>query len=108
MALSLKVGDEFGNFDDLRSKSKYILRNILCNVLYNCYTCNVLYTCSKYSISVERALSQVACPGIRKGGGGRKSERIFFFLLFNFSREGPAKKIADKIIFPTKKVAKYR
>ena len=41
-------------------------------------------------------------------GGGRKSERIFFFLLFNFSREGPAKKIADKIIFPTKKVAKYR
>ena len=43
-----------------------------------------------------------------RGGGGRKSERIFFFLLFNFSREGPAQKIADKIIFPTKKVAKYR
>ena len=42
-----------------------------------------------------------------RGGGGRKSERIFF-LLFNFSREGPAQKIADKIIFPTKKVAKYR
>ena len=40
-------------------------------------------------------------------GGGRKSERIFF-LLFNFSREGSAQKIADKIIFPTKKVAKYR
>ena len=37
-------------------------------------------------------------------GGGAKSERIFF-LLFNFSREGPAQKIADKIIFPTKKVA---
>ena len=34
-----------------------------------CYTCNVLYTCSKYSISVESALSPVACPGIRKGGG---------------------------------------
>ena len=29
-----------------------------------CYTCNVLYTCSKYSISVERALSPVACPVI--------------------------------------------
>ena len=33
--------------------------------------------------------------------GGRKSEGIFFFfLLFNFSREGPAQKIPDKIIFP--------
>ena len=109
MALSLKVGDEFGNFDDLKKKIKVyitILRNILGNVLYNCYTCNVLYTCSKYSISVERALSPVACPGIRKGVG-RKSERIFF-LLFNFSREGSAQKIADKIVFPTKKVAKYR
>ena len=42
-----------------------------------------------------------------RGGEGRKSEKIFF-LLFNFSREGPAQKIADKIIFPTKKVAKYR
>ena len=43
------------------------------------------------------------------GGEGRKSKRIFFFfLLFNFSREGPAQKIADKIIFPTKKVARYR
>ena len=40
-------------------------------------------------------------------GGGRKSERIFF-LLFNFSREGSAQKIADKITFPTEKVAKYR
>ena len=110
MALSLKVGDEFGNFDDLKKKIKVyitILRNILCNVLYNCYTCNVLYTCSKYSISVERALSPVACPGIRKGGGG-ENLKGFFFLLFNFSREGSAQKIADKIIFPTKKVAKYR
>ena len=42
-----------------------------------------------------------------RGGGGRKSERIFF-LLFNFSREGPAQKIPDKMIFPTEKVAKYR
>ena len=40
-------------------------------------------------------------------GGGRKSERLFF-LLSNISRGGPAQKIADKIIFPTKKVAKYR
>ena len=82
MALSLKVGDEFGNFDDLKKKIKVyitILRNILCNVLYNCYTCNVLYTCSKYSISVERALSPVACPGIRKGVGGENLKGFFFF-----------------------------
>ena len=39
-------------------------------------------------------------------GGGAKIRKDFFFLLFNFSREGPAHKIADKIIFPTKKVAK--
>ena len=88
MALSLKVGDEFGNFDDLKKKIKVyitILRNILCNVLYNCYTCNVLYTCSKYSISVERALSPVACPGIRKGGGEYLKG---FFFAFQFFKGG--------------------
>ena len=47
-----------------------------------------------------------ACPGIRKRGGP-KSES-FFFLLFNFSGGGPAPKIAEKLIFSTKKVAKYR
>ena len=56
--------------------------------------------CSKYSISVERALSPVACPGIRMGGGGDENLKGFFFVLFNFSREGPAQKIPDKIIFP--------
>ena len=40
--------------------------------------------------------------------GGGENLKGFFFLPFNFSREGPAQKIADKIIFPTKKVAKYR
>ena len=43
----------------------------------------------------------VACPGICKGG------TEWFFLLFNFSRGGPAHKIVQKMIFPTKKVAKY-
>ena len=38
-------------------------------------------------------------------GGGKNLKGLFFFLLFNFSREGPAQKIADKIIFPSKKVA---
>ena len=38
--------------------------------------------------------------------GGRKSKRLFFFLLFNFSRGGPAQRIAEKIIFPTKKSSK--
>ena len=92
MALSLKVGDEFENFDDLKKQIKVyitILRNILCNVLYSCYTCNVLYTCSKYSISVERALSPVACAGIRKGRGG-ENLKGFFFWLFNISRGGPS------------------
>ena len=51
----------------------------------------------------------VACPGIRKGGGGggQKSERLFF-LFFNFLRGDPAQKTAEKMIFPTKKVAKFR
>ena len=38
-------------------------------------------------------------------GGGRKSERLFFYF-FYFSRGGgPAQKIAEKMIFPTEKVA---
>ena len=41
-------------------------------------------------------------------GGGPKSESLFFFLLFNFSGGGAAQKIAEKMIFSTKKVAKYR
>ena len=36
-----------------------------------------------------------------------KSENLFF-LFFNFSEGGPAQKIAEKIIFRLKKVAKYR
>ena len=47
------------------------------------------------------------CPAIRKGGGAQNL-KAFFFLLFNFSGGGPAQKIAEKIIFSTKKVAKYR
>ena len=43
-----------------------------------------------------------------RGGGGPKSESLFF-LLFNFSGGGaPAQKIAEKITFSTEKVAKYR
>ena len=49
-----------------------------------------------------------ACPGIRKGGGGAKSESPFFWL-FNFSEGGyPAQKRDEKMIFWTKKVARYR
>ena len=48
------------------------------------------------------------CPGIRKRGGGPKSESVFFLLL-NFSGGGgPAQKIAEKMTFSTKKVAKFR
>ena len=35
-------------------------------------------------------------------GGGRKSERLFF--AFQFFKGGPAQKIAEKIMFPTKKL----
>ena len=42
---------------------------------------------------------------VREGAQNLK----LFFLLFNFSGGGgPAQKIAEKIIFSTKKVAKYR
>ena len=49
-----------------------------------------------------------ACPGIRKRGGPKSESFFFFFLLFNFSGGGPAQKLAEKMIFSTKKVAKYR
>ena len=51
-----------------------------------------------------------ACPGIRKRGGP-KSESLFFFFFFAFQffrGGGPAQKLAEKMIFSTKKVAKYR
>ena len=34
-------------------------------------------------------MDAVACPEIRKGGGGRKSERLFF-LAFQFFKGGPS------------------
>ena len=48
-----------------------------------------------YDTALE--LHSVACPGIRKA----------FFLNFNFSRVA-VHKIAEKMIFVAKKVAKYR
>ena len=41
-------------------------------------------------------------------GGGPKSESPFFFAFQFFRGGGPAQKIAEKMIFFTKKVAKYR
>ena len=49
----------------------------------------------------------VACPGIRWGGGGGENPKGFF-LLFTWFYPITAQKIAAKMIFPTKKVAKYR
>ena len=40
-------------------------------------------------------------------GGGPKSGSLFFLLLFNIFRGGPAQKLAGKITFSTKKVANY-
>ena len=50
----------------------------------------------------------VACPGIRKGGGRKSDLNFLFFFAFQFFKGGPAQKIAEKMIFPTKKVAKYK
>ena len=40
--------------------------------------------------------------------GGQKSEGLFFAFQYFKGGGGPAQKIAEKMIFPTKKVAKYR
>ena len=48
----------------------------------------------------------MACPGIRKGGGGENLKGFFF--AFQFFKGCQAQKIAEIIIFPTEKVAKYR
>ena len=57
---------------------------------------------------MKNTYSPGACPGIRKRGGGAQNLKTFFFLS-NFSGGGgPAQKIAEKLIFSTKKVAKYR
>ena len=45
-----------------------------------------------------------ACPGIRKGGGG--GQNLLFLFVFQYFKGGPAQKIAEKMIFTTKKVAK--
>ena len=56
------------------------------------------------------SLKPSACPGIGKGGGGAQNLKafFFFFLLFNLLGGGPAENIAEKMIFSTKKAAKYR
>ena len=50
-----------------------------------------------------------ACPGIRKRGGPKSESLFFFFFCFSIFQGGggPAQKIAEKMIFSTKKVAKY-
>ena len=57
-----------------------------------------------------------ACPGICKRGGPKSESLFFFFFVFFFfffcfsifQGGGPAQKLAEKMIFSTKKVAKYR
>ena len=44
-----------------------------------------------------------------RGGGGPKSESLFiYFIFFKNFQGGAAQKIAEKMIFSTEKVAKYR
>ena len=55
------------------------------------------------------SLKPGACPGIGKGGGLKSENFFFFFFAFqSFSGGGPAENIAEKMIFSTKKAAKYR
>ena len=42
-----------------------------------------------YSVMIIFILSTGACPGIRKGGGGPKSESFFFFAFQYFRGGGP-------------------
>ena len=70
----------------------------------------LLFKLVKQIYIIKIQLISGACPGICKRGGP-KSESLFFFFFFCFSifrGGGPAQKIAEKIIFSTKKVAKYR
>ena len=53
------------------------------------------------------AHNTVACPGIRKGGGG-ENLKGFFFAFQLFKGGGAAQKTAKNMIFSTEKVAKYR
>ena len=53
-----------------------------------------------YSVQFTDDIYAGACTGIGKGGGGPKSESLFFFFCFSiFQGGGPAQKIAEKMIF---------
>ena len=71
-------------------------------VLYNCYTCNVtLYiVCAQSTPSLLKELYHQWRVQEFVRGGDENLKGFFFFVLFNFSTEGPAQKIPDKIIFP--------
>ena len=69
-----------------------------------CHTCY-------FTISLKICYAQARVQEFARGGGGPKSETFFFFffLAFQFFRGGrPAQKLAEKMKFLTKKVAKYR
>ena len=69
-----------------------------------------LYTEMLYGVRRHQARVQEFVRGGGPKGGGQKL-KAFFFVFFCFSilqGGGPAQKIAEKKIFSTKKVAKYR
>ena len=53
----------------------------------------------------KAAINQARVQEFVRGGGQNLKS---LFLLFNFSEWGAAQKMAEKMIFSTKKVAKYR
>ena len=56
--------------------------------------------------AAKHSQAYAACPRIHNGGGGKNMQGFFF--AFQFSTGGSAQKIAGKLKFPTKIVAKYR
>ena len=69
------------------------------------YRLHIVFISCSYRVHI--VFISGACPEIRKRGGP-KSESLFFFFFSIFQGGGPAPKIAEKRIFSTKKVAKYR
>ena len=63
---------------------------------------------SLFFIDIVVSTYPVACPGIRKVRGGGGENLKGFFIALQIFEGGPAQKIAEKMIFRTKKGGKYR
>ena len=97
------------NFRNAMKQQKYFLHHIICKIDHILLLqIKLKFRYHKYTSEGNIHFSVMcsgACPGIRKRGGP-KSESFFFFFFFAFQffrGGGPAQKIAEKMIFSTKK-----